>query len=98
MNSALQCIVHTPSFLKFFLCNKYKDFKSKDEKLVESFAGVVRAVYQRSDRPYAGHRGYSITSRDSWSFRPRKFLEQLIEVAPQFDGGRQRESYTLIIY
>ena len=94
MNSAIQCIAHTPSLAEYFLSDKYLEHKARDEKMAEAFAGVVRAIYQKHERVPLGHGGYSITrSRESSSFRPRNFLEALIAVAPQFEGSRQRKCF-----
>lgn len=91
MNAALQCIAHAPSLASHFLSKRYLQNKSNDDKLASSFAEVLHAIYQQNENPrmvrgeqmYRGLRGSS--------FRPRRFLEDLIEVAPQFDGGRQRK-------
>ena len=76
MNAALQCIAHTPSLAQHFFTNSYLDANSNDDKLASSFAIVLKRIYQGSNVS---------------SFQPRAFLEDLIQVAPQFDGGRQRE-------
>ena len=76
MNAALQCIVHTPSLAQYFFTNSYLDANSNDDRLASSFATVLKRIYQ----------GNSFSS-----FQPRTFLEDLVQIAPQFDGGRQRE-------
>jgi hypothetical protein len=88
MNAALQAIAHTPSLARYLLSNRYCEANTNEDKLASSFAEVVGAIYQRRGSP-SGSRRMSV-SRAS-SFRPQKFLDDLIEVAPQFDGGRQRE-------
>jgi hypothetical protein len=86
MNAALQAIAHTPSLARYFLSNKYREVNTNEDKLASSFAEVVRAIYRSSP---SGSRRLSVAR--ALPFRPQRFLEDLIEVAPQFDGGRQRE-------
>jgi hypothetical protein len=81
---------------EFFLTNNY--LYNGDEKLVESFATVVRAIYQeksagrgRGSGVSSHGRGYSLGGGDDQAFSPKDFLEQLVAVAPQFVGSRQRE-------
>ena len=78
MNAALQCIAHTPSLAQYFLSDKHTQDNTNEDKLVSSFANVVRGIYTEN-------------GRRSSAFCPSRFLQDLIYVAPQFDGGRQRE-------
>lgn len=85
MNAALQCIVHTPGVAKYFLSNQYREVNTNEDKLASSFAEVVRGIYRDTN----SRRTHRLSA--SRAFRPQRFLDDLIEVAPQFDGGRQRE-------
>ena len=78
MNAALQCIAHTPSLSQYFLSDKYVKDNTNEDKLVSRFADVVRGIHTEN-------------GKRSSSFCPSRFLRDLTEVAPQFDGGRQRE-------
>eukprot|EP00804_Cyclotella_cryptica_P017569 CCRYP_006736-RA/>CCRYP_006736-RA protein AED:0.04 eAED:0.04 QI:83/1/0.66/1/1/1/3/0/555 len=97
MNSAIQCIAHTPSLAEYFLSNRYLEHKARDDKLTEAFAGVVRAIYQKNEGVSVGRRGYATTrSKENSSFRPHDFLDALIAVAPQFEGSRQHDCHEFI--
>ena len=95
MNAVIQCLAHAPSLADFFLNTDHSKLHSKNGKLAESFATVVHGIYksgEASPTMITGIDKYSYsTSRFNRAFRPNDFLEQMVEVAEQFEGSEQRK-------
>eukprot|EP00579_Thalassiosira_antarctica_P018507 CAMPEP_0201946990 /NCGR_PEP_ID=MMETSP0903-20130614/54706_1 /ASSEMBLY_ACC=CAM_ASM_000552 /TAXON_ID=420261 /ORGANISM="Thalassiosira antarctica, Strain CCMP982" /LENGTH=551 /DNA_ID=CAMNT_0048490111 /DNA_START=149 /DNA_END=1804 /DNA_ORIENTATION=+ len=92
MNSAIQCLAHTPSLADFFLSKDYTVFLSEKEKLGHCFADVIDKIYQNNSR----HNYYSQMNNSPCS--PDDFLEEFTDddVAPQFAGSRQHDSHEFL--
>lgn len=87
MNSALQCLVHTPKLVEFFLqdytqeINKYNPLGMQGE-LAISFGDLLRKLW----------------SAGRTSVAPRAFKAKLARFAPQFSGYNQHDSQEFLAF
>ncbi|XP_077248420.1 ubiquitin carboxyl-terminal hydrolase 10-like [Tasmannia lanceolata] len=87
MNSALQCLVHTPPLVEYFLedyseeINKQNPLGLKGE-LAVAFGDLLRKLWSSGRTPIA----------------PRAFKGKLARFAPQFSGYNQHDSQELLAF
>ncbi|TFY74055.1 hypothetical protein EWM64_g9957, partial [Hericium alpestre] len=90
MNSALQCLAHTPELSEYFLTGVFQEELNRDNPLgmqgaiAESFGALLRRIW-------------SPTS-SSTSYPPREFKSVLQRFAPQFSGYQQQDSQELVAF
>ena len=88
MNSALQCLCHTPQLMYAFLSGEYKDDLNTDNplglggKLASAFGGLLSKLW----RPGASY------------VTPKHFKFMLSKFAPQFSGYSQQDSQELLSF
>lgn len=88
MNSALQCLVHVPEIVEYFLSGYYESEINKDNPIGKNgdvalaFAELVRRVYLDKSNTYA----------------PRQFKSIVGEYGPQFAGYGQQDSQEFLAY
>lgn len=88
MNSALQCLVHVPEVVEYFLSGYYESEINKDNPIGKNgdvalaFAELVRRVYLDKSSTYA----------------PRQFKSIVGEYGPQFAGYGQQDSQEFLAY
>lgn len=88
MNSALQCLVHVPEVVEYFLSGYYESEINKDNPIGKNgdvalaFAELVRRVYLDKSNTYA----------------PRQFKSIVGEYGPQFAGYGQQDSQEFLAY
>lgn len=88
MNSALQCLVHVPEIVEYFLSGYYEGEINKDNPIGKNgdvalaFAELVRRVYLDKSGSYA----------------PRQFKNIVGEYGPQFAGYGQQDSQEFLAY
>ncbi|XP_024528221.1 ubiquitin carboxyl-terminal hydrolase 5 [Selaginella moellendorffii] len=87
MNSALQCLVHTPQLTTFFLQDYSKEINRDNMmgtkgELAVAFGELLRKVWSPKSSPYS----------------PRSFKMKLSRFAPQFSGFNQHDSQELLAY
>ena len=89
MNSALQCLVHTPELMDYFLTGVYEEELNPDNPLgmggliAQAFGSLLRRIWDRES--------------SSTSITPREFKQTLQRFAPQFSGYQQHDSQELEI-
>ena len=83
MNSTLQCLVHSPPLMRYFLeTNRFKEELNTDNplgtggELTVAFANLALEMWGEAARVIA----------------PAKFKSKLSRFAPQFNGFRQHDS------
>ncbi|KAJ1689237.1 hypothetical protein LUZ63_013392 [Rhynchospora breviuscula] len=87
MNSALQCMVHTPQLVDYFL-KDYTEEINKDNplgmqgELALEFGDLLRKLWSGGHTPIA----------------PRNFKAKLARFAPQFSGYNQHDSQELLAF
>ncbi|XP_078151935.1 ubiquitin carboxyl-terminal hydrolase 9-like [Carex rostrata] len=87
MNSALQCLVHTPQLVDYFL-KDYTEEINKDNplgmqgELAVAFGELLRKLWSAGHAPVA----------------PRNFKGKLARFAPQFSGYNQHDSQELLAF
>ncbi|KAJ3682554.1 hypothetical protein LUZ60_015127 [Juncus effusus] len=87
MNSALQCLVHTPQLVEYFL-GEYTEEINKDNplgmqgELAVAFGELLRKVW----------------AAGQMSVAPRAFKAKLARFAPQFSGYNQHDSQELLAF
>ncbi|GAA0183390.1 cysteine protease [Lithospermum erythrorhizon] len=87
MNSALQCLIHTPQLVDYFL-KDFSDEINKDNllgmngELALGFGSLLRKLWLSGRRPVA----------------PREFKGKLGRFAPQFSGYNQHDSQELLAF
>ncbi|KAL5726749.1 ubiquitinyl hydrolase 1 [Ranunculus cassubicifolius] len=87
MNSALQCLVHTPPLVEYFM-QDYSDEINKENpigmkgELAIAFGALLRKVWSSRGAPVA----------------PREFKTKLARFAPQFSGYNQHDSQELLAF
>ncbi|KAG5368200.1 Ubiquitin carboxyl-terminal hydrolase 12 [Yarrowia sp. C11] len=88
MNSALQCLVHVPEVVEYFLSGHYESEINKDNPIGKNgdvalaFAELVRRLYLDKSNTYA----------------PRQFKSIVGEYGPQFAGYGQQDSQEFLAY
>ncbi|KAJ7971697.1 Ubiquitin carboxyl-terminal hydrolase [Quillaja saponaria] len=87
MNSALQCLVHTPEIVDYFLGDyqneiNYENPLGMNGELALTFGDLVRKLWVPGARPVA----------------PRMFKMKLSHFAPQFSGYNQHDSHELLAF
>ncbi|KAM5559288.1 ubiquitin carboxyl-terminal hydrolase 8-like [Rosa sericea] len=87
MNSAIQCLVHTPKLVDYFLGDYRKDMNYQNPlgmkgELAFAFGELLRRLWAPGARPVA----------------PRMFKQKLASFAPQFSGYNQHDSQELLAF
>ncbi|KAJ7517420.1 hypothetical protein O6H91_21G023400 [Diphasiastrum complanatum] len=87
MNSALQCLVHTPQLAEFFLQDYNKEINrdnplGMEGELAIAFGELLRKLWAPGRTPVA----------------PRAFKTKLARFAPQFSGYNQHDSQELLAF
>ncbi|KAL6138277.1 hypothetical protein ACLB2K_063560 [Fragaria x ananassa] len=87
MNSAIQCLVHTPMLVGYFLGDYRKDMNYQNPlgmkgELAFAFGELLRILWAPSARTVA----------------PRMFKQKLAGFAPQFSGYNQHDSQELLAF
>ncbi|KAK4480926.1 hypothetical protein RD792_011784 [Penstemon davidsonii] len=87
MNSAIQCLVHTPKLVNYFLGNFRKDLNFENPlgmngKLAVAFGDLLRKLWAGGETPVA----------------PRLFKSTISSFAPQFSGYNQHDSQEFLAF
>ncbi|KAL9238667.1 hypothetical protein vseg_013060 [Gypsophila vaccaria] len=87
MNSALQCLAHTPKLVDFFLGEYNKEINrdnplGMDGEIALAFGDLIRKLWAPGANPVA----------------PRTFKAKLSRFAPQFSGFNQHDSQELLAF
>ncbi|KAH9322642.1 hypothetical protein KI387_017281, partial [Taxus chinensis] len=87
MNSALQCLVHTPRLVEYFLDDYSKEINRQnplgmDGELATAFGELLRKLWASGRTPTS----------------PRLFKSKLARFAPQFSGYNQHDSQELLAF
>lgn len=87
MNSAIQCLVHTPLLVEYFLGDYHKEINQNnplgmDGELALAFGDLLRKLWAPGKTPVA----------------PRMFKTKLARFAPQFSGFNQHDSQELLAF
>lgn len=87
MNSALQCLVHTPPLVDYFLQDYSEEINMQNPigmqgELAIAFGELLRNLWSPGRVPIA----------------PRKFKTKLARFAPQFSGYNQHDSHELLAF
>ncbi|KAL5709027.1 ubiquitinyl hydrolase 1 [Ranunculus cassubicifolius] len=87
MNSALQCLAHTPKLVDYFLGDYSKEINpdnplGMDGELATAFGDLIRKLWAAGASPVA----------------PRLFKSKLAHFAPQFSGFNQHDSQELLAF
>ncbi|XP_076891295.1 ubiquitin carboxyl-terminal hydrolase 5-like isoform X2 [Bidens hawaiensis] len=87
MNSAIQCLVHTPEFAKYFREDYYKEINRNNPlgmvgELAVAFGDLLRKLWAPGRTPFA----------------PKQFKAKLARFAPQFSGYSQHDSQELLAF
>ncbi|XP_047960151.1 ubiquitin carboxyl-terminal hydrolase 8-like isoform X3 [Salvia hispanica] len=87
MNSAVQCLVHTPKLVDYFLGNFRKDLNYENPlgmngKLAIAFGDLLRKLWAPEAKPVA----------------PRMFKSTISSFAPQFGGYNQHDSQEFLSF
>ncbi|XP_031494374.1 ubiquitin carboxyl-terminal hydrolase 9-like isoform X1 [Nymphaea colorata] len=87
MNSALQCLVHTPPLVEFFLRDYGNEINKENPlgmngELALAFGELLRKLWSSCQTPIA----------------PRAFKARLAHFAPQFSGYNQHDSQELLAF
>ena len=90
MNSAIQCLAHTPELMDYFLSGVYREELNPDNPL-----GMQGAVAQAFGALMS--RIWDPESTMS-SYTPREFKQTLQRFAPQFSGYQQHDSQELVAF
>ncbi|KZT63497.1 cysteine proteinase [Daedalea quercina L-15889] len=90
MNSALQCLVHTPELADYFLTGVFREELNPDNPLgmggaiAQAFGALLQRIWT--------------TGSGSTSYSPREFKQALQRFAPQFSGYQQHDSQELVAF
>lgn len=90
MNSAIQCLVHTPELMEYFLTGVYQEELNPDNPLgmhgqvAQAFGALLMRLWDRE--------------ATMSSYTPREFKQTLQRFAPQFSGYQQHDSQELIAF
>ncbi|KAK7337337.1 hypothetical protein VNO77_17904 [Canavalia gladiata] len=87
MNSAIQCLAHTPKLVDFFLGDYHKEINYENPlgmngELALAFGDLLRKLWVPGARPVA----------------PKTFKMKLANFAPQFSGYSQHDSQELLAF
>ncbi|KAI3678623.1 hypothetical protein L6452_37922 [Arctium lappa] len=87
MNSAIQCLVHTPEFARYFRGDFYQEINwhnplGMEGELAIAFGELLRKLWAPGRAPFA----------------PRTFKAKLARFAPQFGGHNQHDSQELLAF
>ncbi|OVA20111.1 Ubiquitin carboxyl-terminal hydrolases family 2 [Macleaya cordata] len=87
MNSALQCLVHTPPLVEYFLQDYSEEINKQNPlglhgELAIAFGELLRKLWSSGRQPIA----------------PRAFKGKLARFAPQFSGYNQHDSQELLAF
>ncbi|GFZ20029.1 ubiquitin-specific protease 5 [Actinidia rufa] len=87
MNSAIQCLVHTPEFARYFRDDYHKEINWQNPlgmvgELALAFGDLLRKLWAPGRTPVA----------------PRPFKAKLARFAPQFSGYNQHDSQELLAF
>lgn len=87
MNSAIQCLVHTPKLVEYFLGDYNREINQHnplgmDGELALAFGDLLRKLWAPGKSPTA----------------PRNFKTKLAHFAPQFNGYNQHDSQELLAF
>ncbi|XP_010267386.1 PREDICTED: ubiquitin carboxyl-terminal hydrolase 9-like isoform X2 [Nelumbo nucifera] len=87
MNSAIQCLVHTPPLLEYFLQDYNEEINKQNPlglhgELAVAFGELLRKLWSSGRTPIA----------------PRAFKGKLARFAPQFSGYNQHDSQELLAF
>ncbi|GAB4829450.1 ubiquitin-specific protease [Ancistrocladus abbreviatus] len=87
MNSAIQCLVHTPEFARYFLEDYHREINRQNPlgmvgELALAFGELLRKLWALGRTPVA----------------PRPFKAKLARFAPQFSGYNQHDSQELLAF
>ncbi|KAF9587086.1 hypothetical protein IFM89_039694 [Coptis chinensis] len=87
MNSAIQCLVHTPPLVEYFLDDYSEEINKQNPigmqgQLAISFGDLLRNLWSPGRAPIA----------------PRGFKAKLARFAPQFSGYNQHDSHELLAF
>lgn len=87
MNSAIQCLVHTPELVRYFLEDYSQEINRKNPlgmvgELALAFGDLLRKLWSPGRTPVA----------------PRPFKVKLARFAPQFNGYNQHDSQELLAF
>ncbi|CAI5742740.1 unnamed protein product [Hyaloperonospora brassicae] len=88
MNSALQCIVHSPVFREYFLSNRFEPDVNKKNRLGSrgavstAFAQLQTALWRERDRGY---------------LRPSRFRDEFTRVCRHFEETRQYDAHEFMV-
>ncbi|KAK7396058.1 hypothetical protein VNO78_16790 [Psophocarpus tetragonolobus] len=87
MNSAIQCLVHTPEFAKYFREDYHQEINWQNPlgmvgELALAFGELLRKLWAPGRTPIA----------------PRPFKAKLVRFAPQFSGHNQHDSQELLAF
>ncbi|PWA50595.1 peptidase C19, ubiquitin-specific peptidase, DUSP domain-containing protein [Artemisia annua] len=87
MNSAIQCLVHTPEFASFFIGDFHKEINwqnplGMEGELAMAFGELLRRLWAPGRSAFA----------------PRAFKTKLARFAPQFGGQNQHDSQELLAF
>ncbi|KAL3649237.1 ubiquitin-specific protease [Castilleja foliolosa] len=87
MNSAIQCLVHTPEFARYFRENYHQEINRQNPlgmvgELALAFGDLLRKLWAPGRAPVA----------------PRPFKNKLARFAPQFSGCSQHDSQELLAF
>ncbi|KAL8170433.1 hypothetical protein V2J09_022237 [Rumex salicifolius] len=87
MNSAIQCLVHTPEFAKYFQEDYHREINWQNPlgmvgELALAFGELLRRLWAPGRTPIA----------------PRPFKTKLSRFAPQFSGNQQHDSQELLAF
>lgn len=87
MNSAIQCLVHTPEFARYFREDYYQEINRQNPlgmigELALAFGELLRKLWVPGRMPVA----------------PRPFKAKLARFAPQFSGYNQHDSQELLAF
>ncbi|KAH9699388.1 ubiquitin carboxyl-terminal hydrolase 8 [Citrus sinensis] len=87
MNSALQCLVHTPKLVDYFLGDYFREINhdnplGMDGEIALAFGDLLRKLWAPGAAPVS----------------PRTFKSKLARFAPQFSGFNQHDSQELLAF
>ncbi|KIY53386.1 cysteine proteinase [Fistulina hepatica ATCC 64428] len=97
MNSALQCLVHTPELMEYFLSGVFTEELNPDNPL-GMHGAIAQAFAVLVERLWSTDGGSTSSYTSSSSYTPRDFKMQLQRFAPQFSGYQQHDSQELVAF
>ncbi|KAF9813978.1 hypothetical protein IEO21_05349 [Rhodonia placenta] len=90
MNSALQCLAHTPELTEYFLTGVFEEELNPDNPLgmggaiANAFGALLHRIW--------------VPGGTGTSYAPREFKQALQRFAPQFSGYQQHDSQELVAF